>query len=236
MQNLLRSLVLILCVAISYSLEAQTKPKPAPVKTVTPVLKNANDSASYAIGIFVINFYKSQGVTNINSAMVAKAINDLQSNQKALLNDEQANSAIINYLNSLSREKAKPNIEKGEKFLADNAKKPGIVRTASGLQYEVITQGTGPIPTVTYTVTVHYKGSFIDGMEFESSVRYGQPVSFTVGGVIKGWTEALQMMPVGSKWKLYIPYQLAYGVHGNQGIPPGSVLIFEIDLLGIKGK
>ncbi len=127
-----------------------------------------------------------------------------------------------------------PNKEAGEQFLAANALREEVTTTESGLQYEILEEGTGPKPTDTDRVKVHYHGTLVDGTVFDSSVDRGEPATFGVNGVIAGWTEALQLMPVGSKWKLYIPYQLAYGERGNSGIQPYSALIFEVELLGIE--
>jgi len=125
----------------------------------------------------------------------------------------------------------------GEKFLAENAKKPGVIVTASGLQYKILKTGKGPKPTATDTVTVNYRGTLLNGTEFDSSYKRGKPVSFPLNGVIKGWTEGLQLMNVGSKYKFFIPADLAYGAHGaGPTIAPNSTLIFEVELLGIKGK
>ena len=216
------------------------QPKPTTVKPATApknaVLKNLRDSASYAAGIFVAGFYHSNGITNINSAICTRAINDLQTNNKSILNEKQANDAVIGYLNKLQREKAKPRIDAGEKFLAENKTRPGVITTASGLQYEIISQGTGPMPTRDDQVTCNYRGYYIDGNEFDNSYKRGAPATFSVTRVIAGWTEALQMMPVGSKWKLYIPYQLGYGPADYQSIPGGSTLLFEIELLSIVPK
>lgn len=201
-----------------------------------PLFADSRDSASYAIGIFVINFYKQQGISDINSKMVARAIEDAQHMMPMSLTDAEANSAIMGYINKAQAEKSKANIATGEKFLAANKNRPDVITTASGLQYEILQTGDGPKPGIGDSVTCHYKGSFVDGSVFENSYENGKPVSFTVSGVIKGWTEALQLMPVGSKWKLYIPYQLGYGVNDYFSIPGGSALIFEIELLGIPKK
>jgi len=134
-----------------------------------------------------------------------------------------------------AEKKAGPAIEEGRKFLAENGKKPGVITTASGLQYEVLTAGTGETPKLTDKVTTHYKGTLINGKQFDSSYDRGEPATFPVSGVIKGWTEALQLMKVGDKWKLYIPYDLAYGERGaGRDIPPYSTLIFEIELLKVN--
>ena len=126
------------------------------------------------------------------------------------------------------------NKEAGDKFLAENGKKPGVVTTASGLQYEVIKKGTGPVPTATDQVKVHYVGTLLDGTEFDSSIKRNEPAMFPVNQVIPGWTEGLQLMPVGSKYKFYIPQNLAYGSKGARGIEPLSTLVFEVELLGIN--
>jgi FKBP-type peptidyl-prolyl cis-trans isomerase len=211
--------------------------KPSASKpATTTALKTLNDSASYAIGISVANFYKQQGITNINTALVTKAINDVMVKKSPLLNDQQANSVMMSVINQAQESKAKVNISSGAKFLAQNKSKPGIKTTASGLQYEVLKEGSGPKPAASDTVTVNYVGTLINGTEFDNSYKRGEPITFPVSGVIKGWTEALQLMSKGAKYKLYIPHDLAYGVNEVGSIPAGSVLIFEVDLLDIPSK
>lgn len=212
------------------------KAKPAPVTPPKPVLKDLKDSASYAMGIFLVNVYQQQGISGINSAVVARAVDDLQFKKPRLLDDNQANSVILSYVNKLQQEKSKPNIEAGEKFLAQNKTKPGITTTASGLQYEVITMGTGQKPAAGDSVVCHYKGSYIDGTVFENSYTNGFPITFAVNRVISGWTEGLQLMPAGSKFRLFIPYTLGYGPSDYYAIPGGSALIFEIELLEVRSK
>jgi len=216
---------------------AQKKPVPAK-KPVAPVsvLKNVVDSASYAIGVSIANFYKQQGLKQLNASLVSKAITDILSGKKALMDDAQCNTVMMRYINQASESKAKPNIEAGKKFLAQNKTKAGIKTTPSGLQYEVVVAGTGPKPTANDSVTCHYAGTLIDGTEFDNSYKRGQPITFAVTGVIKGWTEALQLMPMGSKYRLYIPQQLAYGTNDMGNIPAGSVLLFEVELLDIPTK
>ena len=214
----------------------KSAPKKTPVKSpaVTPVLKTNTDSISYAIGLSVVNFYKEQGIT-LNPTLVARAITDIKNDKKPLLTEEQSNLLFMCHSNPQLCEYVK----KGEAFLAENKKKSNVKVTASGLQYEVITQGTGPKPAATDTIIAHYAGSLFTGPEFEfdNSFKRGAPLTIAANRVIKGWTEGLQMMPVGSKYKFYIPYQLGYGLN-DQGasIPGGSVLVFEVELLGIKGK
>jgi FKBP-type peptidyl-prolyl cis-trans isomerase FklB len=212
-----------------------------PKKTVKPpvtgvVLNDIRDSASYAAGIYLINFFREFDITNFNPAIITAAINDLQNQKKPLMNDSLANMVAMRYQSKLQEIKNKPAIDAGKKFLAENKKRPGIKVTPSGLQYEIITVGTGKKPIKKDKVSCNYTGAFIDGTEFNNSYKMGGPISFDVNGVIKGWTEALQMMPVGSKWKLYVPYNLAYGPGQYQTIPGGSALIFEIDLLGIVNQ
>lgn len=210
----------------------KTPPKKAPVKkpVATPILKNSNDSMSYAIGLSVVNFYKEQGI-QLNPALVAKAINDVKTQQKPLLTEDQANLIFMCNSNPQLCEYVK----KGEAFLAENKKNKNIKVTPSGLQYEIITAGTGPKPAATDTVIAHYAGTLFTGAEFDNSYKRGTPLTIPANRVIKGWTEGLQLMPVGSKFKFYIPYQLGYGLN-DQGhaIPGGSVLVFEVELLGIK--
>ena len=197
------------------------------------VLKDRKDSASYAAGIYVVNFFRHFDIYNFNGDIVARAVNDIQSKKTQLIKDSLANMVALRYQLKMQFEKNKANIDAGERFLAENKKKPGVVETKSGLQYEIIRPGTGSIPGLQDKVSCHYTGAFIDGTEFNNSYSMGAPISFSVSGVIQGWTEALQMMPVGSKWKLYIPYTLGYGPGQYNTIPGGSALVFEIDLLAI---
>jgi FKBP-type peptidyl-prolyl cis-trans isomerase len=220
-----------------HKIKSATPPKVVPKNTNKQVvLKTLEDSASYAMGVSVANFYKIQGVPAMNAALVTKSIANMLAGKKPLLNDEQSVAVINNYLNQLQVGKSKPNILAGEQFLAENKKRTGVITTASGLQYEVITQGTGPKPGLTDTFVVNYKGTFLNGNVFDESYTRGQPLVYPVSGVIKGWTEALLLMPVGSKYKLYVPYQLGYGMNDYYSIPGGSMLIFEMELLSIKGK
>ena len=215
-----------------------TKPKPLnkTVPVAKPFLKDLRDSASYAMGIFLVNVFREQGINNINSAMVARCINDLQSSKPQLLNDNLANNAIMTYQNKIQSQKSKPNIDAGIKFLSDNRQRPGVKTLPSGLQYEIIIEGTGPRPVITDSVSCNYRGTLVNGTEFDNSFKTGKPATFAVTGVIPGWTEVLLMMPVGSKWNVYVPYQLGYGAADYFSIPGGSALIFELELVGIKGK
>ena len=229
-----------LCVAIALpSLAQTTHPtathKPAAATAATPVvLKTTTDSLSYAIGLSVANFYKQQNISNINTALVMRAINDVNKGNKQALDEQLANQCIVNYMQKAKAEKASVAKKQGQDFLAANKNKPGVVSTSSGLQYLVMKAGTGPKPALTDMVRVHYHGTLIDGRVFDSSVDRGQPIELSVNGVIPGWTEALQLMPVGSKWKLFIPSNLAYGdQQAGPMIAPGSTLVFEVELLDI---
>ena len=228
-----------LCV-ISIGLFAQAPKKPVTVKksstTATapaPLMKNALDSFSYAMGMSIASFYKEQGVHNINSSLVVKAINDIKAG-KPLMDDTQANTCMVGYVQEIRGEKAAGNKKAGEAFLVENQKQPGVVSLPSGLQYQIIKESTGVKPALTDKVKVHYTGSLLDGTVFDSSVQRGTPLEINVNGVIAGWIEALQLMPVGSKWKLFIPSHLGYGDNGaGPAIKPGSTLIFEVELLDI---
>jgi len=218
--------------SIVYANAQKPASKPVATKTSTgstQVLKSHNDSLSYAIGLSVANFYRQQGI-KLNTTMVTKACNDVLEKKKLLLTDDQANLIFMCHSNP----QICVNVKQGEQFLVQNKKKPNVKVTQSGLQYEVITAGTGAKPIATDTVVVNYKGTLTNGNEFDNSYKRGEPASFAVTGVIRGWTEALQLMSVGSKYKLYIPYQLAYGLNDMQAIPGGSVLVFEVELLDIK--
>lgn len=236
--------IIALLIASSLLTNAQTKPaakpvakppaKPtqAPAKPV-PVLKNALDSMSYAIGLLDGNFFKSQGISNVNPSVLAKGFNDAIGGTP-LMTPEQADQCVRREMQKQAVAKIQPTILEGEKFLLANAKKAGVKTTASGLQYEVLQEGTGAKPKDTNTVKVHYEGYLLNGKKFDSSKDRGQPAEFPLNQVIRGWTEGVQLMSIGSKYKFYIPYQLGYGEMGSgEAIPGGSVLVFEIELLDI---
>jgi FKBP-type peptidyl-prolyl cis-trans isomerase len=203
-------------------------------------LETAMDSVSYSIGVDIGKNMKAQEL-DINEKAMFEGWSSSYKGEDLKLTDEDMLSSLNNFrkiMQEKSQQKAKAqaveNLANGEAFLTENAKKEGVVTTESGLQYKVVKQGEGPIPTSDDKVTVHYKGTLIDGEEFDSSYKRGQPASFGVTGVIKGWTEALQLMPVGSKWELYIPSNLAYGNSPKGPGGPNSTLIFEVELLGIE--
>jgi FKBP-type peptidyl-prolyl cis-trans isomerase len=221
------------------SLKAKTaapKPVPKKIEVDNAILKSTEDSVSYAIGMSVANFYRIQGLQTINTSLVVKTVNNILTGKPAKLNDQQMMTVINEYLNRMQVWKSKPNIIAGEQFLEKNKTKPGVITTATGLQYEVITQGTGPKLAAADTFVCHYRGMFLNGNVFDESYSRKQPLVYAVTDVIKGWTEALLLMPVGSKYKLYVPYALGYGINDYFAIPGGSLLIFEIELLDIKKK
>lgn len=194
------------------------------------------DKASYSLGMNIGTSLKGEGVTEINAEMFAKGLSDMMNGNKLEISLQDAYGIIQDFLAQANAKKFEKNISEGKKFLEENAKRPGVVTLPSGLQYEILKEGNGPKPKATDTVTTHYHGTLIDGTVFDSSVQRNQPASFPVNGVIQGWVEALQLMPVGSKWKLYIPSNLAYGANPHPGGPiePHMALIFEVELLAIK--
>lgn len=231
------SIVLISALSLSGAVSAQGV-KPVAKKPVSPApvsgLKNLEDSANYAIGYSVAAFYKQQGMKKLNSALIAKAINEVMAGKKTLLDETAVNNVMNSYMTQLQSDKSKPRIDSGATFLANNAKRAGVKTTASGLQYEMLRAGNGVRPTANDSVTVHYRGTFIDGTGFDNSYDRGQPITFPLSGVIKGWTEGVQLMDEGSKYKLFVPYTLGYGASDYGPIPGGSVLVFEIELLAVK--
>lgn len=203
-------------------------------------METTEEKFSYAIGVNIAQNLKQQGLENLNADLLAAGLADfLSGNQK--LEDQEIASIIQSEMQKAQAAKQQEeqakfagNIEAGKKFLEENAKRDGVKVTESGLQYEVMTEGTGPKPQPTDKVKVHYHGTLIDGTVFDSSVDRGQPAEFGVTQVIQGWVEGLQLMPQGSKWKLFIPYDLAYGDRGAGGaIGPYSALVFEVELLEI---
>jgi len=205
------------------------------------VMKTQKDSVSYTIGMNIGRDIKRQAL-EIDPDILAQGIKDMMGDGKTLLTDEQAQACMMAFQQEMhvkQEEKKKVDAEKnkkeGEAFLAANKVKEGVKITASGLQYKVITEGHGPKPTATQTVIVNYRGTLIDGTEFDGSAKRGKPGELALSQVVKGWQEALQMMPVGSKWQIFIPSDLGWG---DQGAPPligpGAVVIFEVELLDIK--
>ncbi|HEY8689167.1 MAG TPA: FKBP-type peptidyl-prolyl cis-trans isomerase [Chitinophagaceae bacterium] len=241
----MKKILLIICISIVTAAQAQVK-KTIAKKTVakkttttktTTVFKNSVDSFSYAIGLEGAAYYKSQGATTVNSALIKKAFDDVYGKKTLLLTPQQSTQCIQTKLMTYMNSKNSVVKEEGKKFLSENKKRPGVVELPSGLQYEIIKQGTGEKPKATDTVKAHYAGSLINGQEFDNSYKRGQPLEIPVSGVIQGWVQALQLMPVGSKWKLFIPSDLGYGDRGAGGaIPGGATLIFEIELIEIVNR
>jgi len=197
-------------------------------------LTNPKQKSSYVIGVNIGKGMKQQGV-DVDFDMVLKGMKDGAAGTPAL-NDQEMQEAMMSLQKEMQNKASELGVKskkEGEDFLTANKGKEGVKSTASGLQYKVIKEGKGPKPKPTDTVKVHYRGTLLDGTEFDSSYKRGEPVEFPLDQVIKGWTEGLQLMPVGSKYQFWIPANLAYGEPGNRGIPPNSTLIFEVELLDI---
>lgn len=223
-----------LLLSVPTVVSAQQKSK---TKESSPILKNGLDTFSYAVGMNIADNMKQQGITELNLAVMSKAFDDVFRSQPTLLTQDQASMNIQQKMQEYNERRNAALRAKGEEFLAQNKKRPGMVTTVSGIQYEVLKAGdpNGPRPTAADTVVVDYVGTLIDGKEFDNSIKRGQPATFPLGGVIKGWTEVLQLMTPGSQWKVYIPSDLGYGERGAGGsIPPFATLIFEITLRDIK--
>ena len=200
-------------------------------------LKNENDSVSYSLGVNIANNIKSQGVDSLNAEAMVKAIKDVYGDGETMISTEECTTIINNYFQALQAKKTESSNAEGSAFLAENGKRPEVTTTASGLQYEILTEGNDVKPIDADKVTVHYTGTLLDGTVFDSSVERGEPASFPLNGVIKGWTEGLQYMGIGAKYKFYIPSDLAYGPRGAGGqIGPNATLIFEVELISIEGK
>jgi FKBP-type peptidyl-prolyl cis-trans isomerase FklB len=216
---------------------AAVKPATSVVKPVVNILKNSNDSFSYALGMNVANNLKQQGIEQITYAAMQKAMEDVFKKRPVSLNDQQANACIQEKLQANAAVKSNMEKAKAVAFLESNKKRSGVITLPSGLQYEIIKKGdpASATPKPTDTVVVNYIGALIDGKEFDNSYKRGEALSIPVGGVIKGWTEILQLMHIGDKLKAYIPSDLGYGERGaGAEIPGGAALVFEIELIGIK--
>jgi len=214
----------------------------AAVKTAAPLtLKTDKDKISYAIGLNVGKAMKRDGV-DVDPDILTRAIKDVFSDAKLLLTDQEAQTTLTALQGDLRKKQelqqqqlAETNKKEGDEFLAANKTKEGVVTLPSGLQFKIVQEGAGPKPAAADTVTVNYRGTLLNGTEFDSSFKRGQPASFSVGQIIKGWTEALELMPVGSKWQLFIPPDLAYGLRGaGPSIGPNSTLVFDVELLSIQ--
>lgn len=256
----MKKFLLAICISgIAASVNAQTKTaakKPVAKKIITTTkittvaagLRSGLDSTSYAFGTSIGSGLKSTGLSKLNYDVLLKGLKDAFTGGKVILTQEQAQECINEAIKKASAVKNKaeteankikfaPMIKEGQDFLEENKKRAGVQTTASGLQYEVLTAGTGVKPTATDSVLVHYKGTLLNGKQFDSSYDRGEPISFPLNRVIPGWTEGVQLMPAGSKYKFFIPYNLAYGERGaGADIPPYSALIFEVELLKVNGK
>ena len=199
-------------------------------------LNTEMEKVSYSLGVNVAKSVKNQGLTSIDSKAIAQAFTDVFEGNELKISEQESNLILQDYFGKLAKEAQSTNVEAGQKFLAENAKRDGVTTTSTGLQYEVLAEGSGDSPKETDKVTVHYHGTLIDGTIFDSSVERGQPATFPVNGVIPGWVEALQLMKPGAKYKLFIPSNLAYGERGAGGsIGPNATLIFEVELISIGG-
>lgn len=192
------------------------------------------DRVSYCFGLSIASNLISSGVTTINAEAFNDAMTTVFAGNMPEIMPDEANNILQDYFEKLQKERGGKAKAAGEKFLAENKDKEGVVTLPSGLQYKILKESNGPKPKASDTVKCHYEGRLIDGTVFDSSIRRGEPAEFPVGGVIQGWVEALQLMPVGSKWQLYIPSEMAYGSHGaGQAIGPDETLIFDVELLAI---
>ncbi len=201
------------------------------------ILRSETDSLSYALGVNISSSFKNADLEDINYKAMARAIQDVynQDSGKIMMNDEEAIKYIQDFFTRREMRLAQENLEASNKFLDENKTKEGVIVDSTGLQYKIITEGTGPMPTAEDVVKVHYKGTLIDGTQFDSSYDRGEPAQFKLNQVIPGWTIGLQKMKVGSKFILYIPSDLGYGERVRQGSPigPNQALIFEVELLDI---
>lgn len=192
------------------------------------------DKISYALGLSIANNFLSSGIKNVNIETFLKGFQDVMDEKPIEMSYEEAQQVMNDYFSNLQAERLELNLKAGKEFLAANKERAGVVELPSGLQYEIIKEGNGAKPKATDQVKCHYHGTLINGTVFDSSVERGEPATFGVNQVIPGWVEALQLMPVGSKWRLFIPPYLAYGERGaGQSIEPNSTLIFEVEILDI---
>ena len=195
------------------------------------------EKLSYALGLIIGNNLKGMNIDGLLTTEFTRAVEQVLNGEKTEMTEVQAQGLVQEFLREQQEAAGKAAREAGENFLAENAKREGVKVTESGLQYEVLTPALGVKPVATDTVSCHYEGRLIDGTVFDSSYRRGEPASFPLQGVIRGWTEGLQLMSIGSKFRFFIPFELAYGAQGAGGsIPPYAALVFDVELLGIEGK
>ena len=230
----MKKIILAMGMATIVSLNASANP--------VKVLETEEQKVSYSFGL-VLGKRMQNDLPDLNVDVFMQGVKDAIQNKAALLTDEQVGDVLSKFQRDMQQQQMEKvqqisdeNKKIGEEFLAKNKNKEGVVTLESGLQYKVLTEGKGPQPSGTDVVKVHYTGSLINGEVFDSSIERGQPVTFPLNGVIAGWTEALQLMPTGSKWQLYIPAELAYGTNGNRSIGPNETLLFDVELIGIEKK
>jgi len=222
---------------------ATTQAPPAAGTENPPAFKTQKDKVSYAIGMNIGTNLHRQSV-DIDPKVLQQGLEDALAGGKTLLSEDEARATLAEFQTEMHKKQqekmqqvGEANKKEGDAFLAANTAKEGVVTLPSGLQYKILTPGKGPKPTASDSVVCNYRGTLIDGKEFDSSYKHGQPATFPVGGVIKGWTEALQLMSVGSKWQLFVPSELAYAERGSgPDIGPNATLIFEVELLSIQSK
>ncbi|NNF01910.1 MAG: FKBP-type peptidyl-prolyl cis-trans isomerase [Bacteroidia bacterium] len=237
------SLILCLLIAVPGAIVAQKsktkkKSKKEEVKDQFDVPSYTKaDSLSYSLGMSIGSNLKQQPIDGFNGEAFKTGVMDAYKGKQTMMTEEESSQMLSAYFTMKQQEVKKENLEKGMAFLEENKKQEGVQVLPSGLQYKVVKKGEGPKPTTSDQVTTHYHGTLIDGTIFDSSVERGEPATFPVSGVIKGWTEALQLMNVGSKWQLFIPPDLAYGERGaGAAIGPNATLVFEVELISIEGK
>jgi FKBP-type peptidyl-prolyl cis-trans isomerase FklB len=240
---------LLVCSAFaSYAEDAKPSPSPSGSPATTSTFKDEKDKVSYSLGVDIGRTLQKFQL-DLNEAALSQGIADVLDSKPMAMTDQELQTTLQAFQQKMMQKQqeavskkqeemkgvAEKNEADGKKFLDDNSKKPGVKTTASGLQYKVIKEGSGDKPKDTDVVETNYRGTTIDGKEFDSSAKHGSTASFPVNGVIKGWSEALKLMPVGAKWELYVPADLAYGAEGyGDDIAPGSTLVFEVELLNIK--
>ena len=204
------------------------------ITNINAQINTEMEKVSYSLGVNVAKSVKNQGLKSIDAKAIAQAFTDVFEENELKISEQESNEVLQEYFGKLAKKAQSENVAAGQKFLDENAKREGVVTTNSGLQYEVLKEGSGDSPKETDKVTVHYHGTLIDGTVFDSSVDRKQPATFPVNGVIPGWIEALQIMNIGAKYKLFIPSKLAYGERGAGGaIGPNATLIFEVELISI---
>ncbi len=223
--NIFKSTVLVAGLMLTFGLQS----------TIFGQNNNLMDSLSYSVGLMLAQNLQQQGISELDSESLKQGLLDVIEGNELKISMEKANSVIQEYFTKKNMAQFEENVNAENDFLAANREKEGVVETESGLQYKVLEAGDGPTPSATDRITAHYHGTLLDGRVFDSSVNRGQPATFPVNGVIQGWQEVLQLMPVGSKYRVFIPSRLAYGERGaGDMIGPYAMLIFEIELLGIE--